>query len=165
ACIDIYYTYNSSYYTPVCVIISFYAIFLNFVFFYLFYFFFFNDTATTEIYTLSLHDALPICDPRVHERPSSRSTAADSLPVRHGDRKSTRLNSSHLGISYAVFCLKKKNTNNAGAGIAGRPGPQRPGDRDQLDRLVAVQLPVQHDAPARTQHSVRADVCLLFQRP
>src|SRR6266705_3706840 len=69
--------------------------------------FFFNDTATTEIYTLSLHDALPIwlevradrgdhsvhCFSRLHQQ----------------DRKSTRLNSSHRTISYAVFCLKKKN--------------------------------------------------------
>src|SRR2546430_7129637 len=77
-------------------------------------FFFFNDTATTEIYTLSLHDALPICADQIanamtHERiryavaPSEASGLADS------DRKSTRLNSSHSQISYAVFCLKKKN--------------------------------------------------------
>src|SRR5256885_7468857 len=79
-------------------------------------FFFFNDTATTEIYTLSLHDALPIWS-----RPSSgppparcratRSTGGGSAPTRSAtptDRKSTRLNSSHLVISYAVFCLKKK---------------------------------------------------------
>src|SRR5256885_16802719 len=86
-------------------------------------FFFFNDTATTEIYTLSLHDALPIwipsgdratgespprwfgtpCPPPESARRSSRR-----LPPRGEDRKSTRLNSSHLVISYAVFCLKKK---------------------------------------------------------
>src|SRR5471030_3366644 len=69
-----------------------------------FLFFFFNDTATTEIYTLSLHDALPIC---------ATDGRASANCWRHfcpgpGDRKSTRLNSSHLGISYAVFCLKKK---------------------------------------------------------
>src|SRR3712207_7697739 len=92
-------------------------------------FFFFNDTATTEIYTLSLHDALPIsavwtswgsavntliaevfqgplqppvlvCDPE-GLRPGGDAELAD--------RKSTRLNSSHANISYAVFCLKKKN--------------------------------------------------------
>src|SRR2546430_11345428 len=72
--------------------------------------FFFNDTATTEIYTLSLHDALPICSTC-----SARSglpsfgggmTSSGSRLVR--DRKSTRLNSSHSQISYAVFCLKKK---------------------------------------------------------
>src|SRR5437667_12665775 len=72
----------------------------------LLFFFFFNDTATTEIYTLSLHDALPISnDPHRlasgRYRPSRRSG-----DVR--DRKSTRLNSSHITISYAVFCLKKK---------------------------------------------------------
>src|SRR5258705_9608368 len=78
------------------------------------FFFFFNDTATTEIYTLSLHDALPISeDPRRGERDDQQ--AVDDLHhqrrqphTRKLDRKSTRLNSSHLGISYAVFCLKKK---------------------------------------------------------
>src|SRR5258705_8851899 len=86
-----------------------------------FLFFFFNDTATTEIYTLSLHDALPISR-------AARAAAvltlvgALNLPIikfsvdwwntlhQPADRKSTRLNSSHLGISYAVFCLKKKKT-------------------------------------------------------
>src|SRR2546429_2306296 len=76
------------------------------------FFFFFNDTATTEIYTLSLHDALPIC--RRLERRSSRmawwglpsGTELEQRPAQ--DRKSTRLNSSHGYISYAVFCLKKK---------------------------------------------------------
>src|SRR6266540_6526900 len=70
----------------------------------LFFFFFFNDTATTEIYTLSLHDALPI------SRPCARSGAGcpPRCHRRVRDRKSTRLNSSHITISYAVFCLKKK---------------------------------------------------------
>src|SRR2546430_11829855 len=85
-------------------------------------FFFFNDTATTEIYTLSLHDALPILlktggaylplDP---EYPSERiafmiedAQAQVILTQSRLDRKSTRLNSSHSQISYAVFCLKKK---------------------------------------------------------
>src|SRR3712207_8965236 len=100
------------------------------------WFFFFNDTATTEIYTLSLHDALPIsrfcswlfsfcelttmpvgrwvirtaesvvftlCPPGPDERKTSMRRSL-------GDRKSTRLNSSHANISYAVFCLKKKKT-------------------------------------------------------
>src|SRR5712675_1359644 len=79
--------------------------------------FFFNDTATTEIYTLSLHDALPIRCARPSaprspgRRSSSRSSAGRWRPRRGGaaDRKSTRLNSSHGYISYAVFCLKKKN--------------------------------------------------------
>src|SRR3989442_13858917 len=93
-------------------------------------FFFFNDTATTEIYTLSLHDALPICRERVaHEQvgvglslvaehldrvvhaagpvPAALDHSDGAEPAR--DRKSTRLNSSHVRISYAVFCLKKKN--------------------------------------------------------
>src|SRR3712207_7859579 len=77
---------------------------------------FFNDTATTEIYTLSLHDALPIFQRRLL-RDQRRAGRQDRLAVRVGDdraeqqadRKSTRLNSSHANISYAVFCLKKKN--------------------------------------------------------
>src|SRR5256885_9534156 len=104
----------------------------------LFSFFFFNDTATTEIYTLSLHDALPISDavavigtsPEVKFNDPSDFLAdawirwcasPDELKLVEGqigqgpvpsDRKSTRLNSSHLVISYAVFCLKKKNNRN-----------------------------------------------------
>src|SRR2546427_8373652 len=96
--------------------------------------FFFNDTATTEIYTLSLHDALPIstgcradagcraparprcipmCPRTAWSAPASTRTAR-GRPEPRGprDRKSTRLNSSHSQISYAVFCLKKKNTLN-----------------------------------------------------
>src|SRR3712207_8658526 len=98
--------------------------------------FFFNDTATTEIYTLSLHDALPIsrrprrggrvrAEERRHEVPQGgdrplrrrpprrqrarRAAGAARVGGRARDRKSTRLNSSHANISYAVFCLKKKN--------------------------------------------------------
>src|SRR2546427_6851751 len=91
----------------------------------LFFFFFFNDTATTEIYTLSLHDALPICRlcgplaRRQNRRPAARGPFGSRPREAHGDqqtsdfldRKSTRLNSSHSQISYAVFCLKKKKTN------------------------------------------------------
>src|SRR3712207_9251344 len=91
-------------------------------------FFFFNDTATTEIYTLSLHDALPI-SAKIHEHqcpevalfkndfPGYRVMAASKPSVTFDvlyflrDRKSTRLNSSHANISYAVFCLKKKKKN------------------------------------------------------
>src|SRR5258708_24081992 len=75
----------------------------------LFRFFFFNDTATTEIYTLSLHDALPICrcTALLNFAGSSNGTMLPSASSRL-DRKSTRLNSSHQIISYAVFCLKKK---------------------------------------------------------
>src|SRR5205814_7467070 len=98
-------------------------------------FFFFNATATTQIYTLSLHDALPISMPGSIRSAALSSTSAPKeifdrtsiyagchLPCRFSpprifgaefpDRKSTRLNSSHLGISYAVFCLKKKKKTN-----------------------------------------------------
>src|SRR5690554_7625516 len=76
-------------------------------------FFFFNDTATTEIYTLSLHDALPISDlvlgGGAHaDHPGQGIGEPAGRALGHGDRKSTRLNSSHVRISYAVFCLKKK---------------------------------------------------------
>src|SRR3712207_7669761 len=90
--------------------------------------FFFNDTATTEIYTLSLHDALPIFDDvfqrqgdhddrgRADDHVDRHRPAGLAAPFRAAqtadqalDRKSTRLNSSHANISYAVFCLKKKN--------------------------------------------------------
>src|SRR5437899_4534720 len=71
-------------------------------------FFFFNDTATTEIYTLSLHDALPISPPATPISPEGLHRSTSPWPSPSRDRKSTRLNSSHLGISYAVFCLKKK---------------------------------------------------------
>src|SRR3712207_8903212 len=84
-------------------------------------FIFFNDPATTEIYTLSLHDALPISPDSASiatgSRPRASSTVATASAMTRGciirsasagDRKSTRLNSSHANISYAVFCLKKK---------------------------------------------------------
>src|SRR5439155_24727495 len=90
--------------------------------------FFFNATATTEIYTLSLHDALPIFLRRPSRTTRSSSTRRPlpmRIPTRSSvlggtgeamvggiDRKSTRLNSSHVAISYAVFCLKKKKKNN-----------------------------------------------------
>src|SRR2546429_2322930 len=75
----------------------------------IFFFFFFNDTATTEIYTLSLHDALPIYGAApVPAAPAPVSTATLVMACQATDRKSTRLNSSHGYISYAVFCLKKK---------------------------------------------------------
>src|SRR3712207_9589195 len=102
----------------------------RYVYLYCFIFFFFNDTATTEIYTLSLHDALPIyvvdgpahgaqneehaqpervglpASQRRHGQAEGRTGGGDAVPGQ--DRKSTRLNSSHANISYAVFCLKKK---------------------------------------------------------
>src|SRR5437667_5137936 len=71
--------------------------------------FFFNQPSTTEIYTLSLHDALPISPPRPRRRAPPRRV--ESRCGAGGDRKSTRLNSSHITISYAVFCLKKKTPN------------------------------------------------------
>src|SRR5256885_10025668 len=72
------------------------------------FFFFFNDTATTEIYTLSLHDALPISNSPACGMRSTRSWRRSfGSTMGRADRKSTRLNSSHLVISYAVFCLKK----------------------------------------------------------
>src|SRR2546422_5546919 len=88
----------------------------------IFFFFFFNDTATTEIYTLSLHDALPIWRLILRGLRATRCRWSRPSPTRWkktprngpcltgdgGDRKSTRLNSSHGYISYAVFCLKKK---------------------------------------------------------
>src|SRR2546426_7868954 len=78
-------------------------------------FFFFNDTATTEIYTLSLHDALPIFGGGFGGFPGQfqgqfpgQCQFQGQFPGQFPDQKSTRLNSSHLVISYAVFCLKKK---------------------------------------------------------
>src|SRR5688572_32700328 len=79
-------------------------------------FFFFNDTATTEIYTLSLHDALPIYSQFAEEQTEPQPELDGgvmlqpmvAIEVEPEDRKSTRLNSSHSQISYAVFCLKKK---------------------------------------------------------
>src|SRR5579871_4721395 len=79
--------------------------------------FFFNDTATTEIYTLSLHDALPICASARGLGPEHLTRWMSEVPARL-DRKSTRLNSSHVEISYAVFCLKKKNDDLCPAGGA-----------------------------------------------
>src|SRR2546430_10282091 len=91
--------------------------------------FFFNDTATTEIYTLSLHDALPISRGRTRGRGAPATECRP--PAREEgirDRKSTRLNSSHSQISYAVFCLKKKcdrRTNTSASGGPGAPPPLR----------------------------------------
>src|SRR2546430_15675325 len=92
-----------------CLLFFFTYFFKLYTLFSFFFFFFFNDTATTEIYTLSLHDALPIYErffPLV--RGGLTMTAKRKARTREADRKSTRLNSSHSQISYAVFCLKKK---------------------------------------------------------
>src|SRR5690242_21575029 len=92
-------------------------------------YYFFADPATTEIHTLSLHDALPICQRRARPavdrpavppaltrtRPCRPACSCCPAPISPGwctrDRKSTRLNSSHMSITYAVFCLKKKTNN------------------------------------------------------
>src|SRR5438445_5152651 len=91
-----------------------------------FFFFFFNDTATTEIYTLSLHDALPILAGLVVAE-THNNFAGLYWPIGVAlmtflvgtDRKSTRLNSSHANISYAVFCLKKKKKANQSDRVRG----------------------------------------------
>src|SRR3712207_7996816 len=95
--------------------------------------FFFNDTATTEIYTLSLHDALPIYEPEHQREQQCPDVGAVDVGIGHHhdlvvpqlrqvevlveDRKSTRLNSSHANISYAVFCLKKKRDSSSSLGL------------------------------------------------
>src|SRR2546429_7253300 len=105
------------------------------------FFFFFNDTATTEIYTLSLHDALPICRCSAasttrwassrRRPPCSRTTRRCTSSWSTSDRKSTRLNSSHGYISYAVFCLKKKKH----LPTACNTHPSAPVDDDDLELL------------------------------
>src|SRR5437773_12418239 len=97
---------------------SFHILTLAFILIYFSSFsFFFTATATTEIYTLSLHDALPIsglsAGPGSRTRPVGPSLSLIGQGTTHSrDRKSTRLNSSHITISYAVFCLKKKKKTN-----------------------------------------------------
>src|SRR2546426_8564886 len=108
------------------------------------FFFFFNDTATTEIYTLSLHDALPISivsalKVKLTDEPGltlvePHTSKVDAYALylkaryfwrRKSDRKSTRLNSSHLVISYAVFCLKKKKRSHDASHMTGPNRVQR----------------------------------------
>src|SRR5690349_25043749 len=104
-----------------CVLCSLYSSSSDSLLFilFLYFFFFFNDTATTEIYTLSLHDALPILKVFLAMNSEMMTLvapmkfvagllAAPGVAHARKDRKSTRLNSSHVEISYAVFCLKKK---------------------------------------------------------
>src|SRR6266581_4929911 len=139
------------------VVVVLWEICLSFL---VFFFFFFNDTATTEIYTLSLHDALPIPPAE-----TSCSLPAQSGPSRSGltrtatrDRKSTRLNSSHLSISYAVFCLKKKKLPRPGPRSSTRTVPRRrlsssrrgpaPGRRRPAHRLRASQGDRRHPVGA-----------------
>src|SRR2546429_4420042 len=107
-------------------------------------FFFFNDTATTEIYTLSLHDALPIYVPAEGSRPRE-DDGADFVGDRAksvADRKSTRLNSSHGYISYAVFCLKKKKDKLAQRKAHHAPSPPR-----TCAQASAPTLSTMHHAP------------------
>src|ERR1039457_7563667 len=86
---------------------------------------FFNDTATTEIYTLSLHDALPISLPIIEEL-HGLFGGPPNEGGHHIDRKSTRLNSSHLVISYAVLCLKKSEKEVLIRGCDRQRGPLHP---------------------------------------
>src|SRR5258708_19230217 len=102
-------------------------------------FFFFNDTATTEIYTLSLHDALPIylkeeiaMDVRIIDLPKAHVAYQRLI-----DRKSTRLNSSHQIISYAVFCLKKKK-NNISSQQHHNDSQSEPDQQDSLALTLAI---------------------------
>src|SRR2546430_8876666 len=110
----------------------------------MFTFFFFNDTATTEIYTLSLHDALPIyflheeISYGKFERTFTLPEGVDTDKLTAEDRKSTRLNSSHSQISYAVFCLKKKK-------IRGEY-PARPADPDRHSYSAVERCPTESHA-------------------
>src|SRR5260221_2889301 len=142
----------------------------------LFFFFFFNDTATTEIYTLSLHDALPISrwpssswgstssPTRAYANRSKnqamsatvaasprKARAAQPVPAarlsRAGDRKSTRLNSSHTVISYAVFCLKKKK--NRKDALWGTPRTPATGPRARAAYSVTALMRVLLETAAR----------------
>src|SRR2546427_5885758 len=107
------------------------------------FFFFFNDTATTEIYTLSLHDALPISCQSANNSTFDRCSSASHnscWPIGRAnpalrDRKSTRLNSSHSQISYAVFCLKKKKHHGPRRDITARRVVRR---RSRTAPFVAV---------------------------
>src|SRR5689334_24765453 len=107
-------------------------------------FFFFNDTATTEIYTLSLHDALPISDVgMLAGQPARDAHVLLAREVDVEDRKSTRLNSSHSSISYAVFCLKKKKKR-----------------RHLPHAMTAQRARPSHPAAALALHSHAASYCL-----
>src|SRR2546430_7333516 len=94
---------------------------------FVFMFFFFNDTATTEIYPLSLHDALPISERLLAALPQALALprVGGGADAARPDRKSTRLNSSHSQISYAVFCLKKKKQRQGCHVLSPLPGQVR----------------------------------------
>src|SRR6266576_3060369 len=113
------------------------------------YFFFFNDTATTEFYTLSLHDALPISEFVAQPRLDLCGVRAGA-PIRRDefrDRKSTRLNSSHVEISYAVVCLNKKKHARARSGPPGRKAGQRPGHHARVRERARLPRRLRPDAP------------------
>src|SRR5438034_9743728 len=102
-------------FSSICILRFLFLVLIQFSHSILFSFFFFTDTATTEIYTLSLHDALPIsidyrarCENKTDVAGKTGAISRKTGAAHDRDRKSTRLNSSHTVISYAVFCLKKK---------------------------------------------------------
>src|ERR1039457_5153788 len=121
-------------------------------------FFFFNDTATTEIYTLSLHDALPIC---LKPCPSSAGACSRLLaPSWFRDRKSTRLNSSHLVISYAVFCLKKKEgarTQLSTSRLKNAVVSERAHGRRATPSVCSLDVP-----PGPAHHTIESELCISF---
>src|SRR3989337_2744178 len=126
--------------------------------------FFFNDTATTEIYTLSLHDALPIYH-RGRDGPD-HDLAGDATghPADALDRKSTRLNSSHGSISYAVFCLKKQNIVSEGDGplhclVA------RADAHDQTVRSTTESRGMVHTSTSSLSSTRRAPFFFFFNEP
>src|SRR3989304_2291151 len=117
--------------------------------------FFLNDTATTEIYTLSLHDALPIwsCNGWKGWNAPGHGTFSPLTLTGISDRKSTRLNSSHGYISYAVFCLLKKE------GVAVIDGPELAGPAATAD--LFVELPRRRPARPRARRSLLTVRCAL----
>src|SRR5579864_5602476 len=116
-----------------------------------FFSFFFNDTATTEIYTLSLHDALPISSRcRGRSGRPGRSPGAGSR-ARTRDRKSTRLNSSHMSISYAVFCLKKKTIE-----VQRNAGIKHPEFCQRAVKDPRIAARIRHNADTVIEHGVVA---------
>src|SRR6266566_5251798 len=126
-------------------------------------YFFFNDTATTEIYTLSLHDALPIFLARRGGNPELYPEHLLLALLDQEDRKSTRLNSSHLVISYAVFCLKNKTH------VFEQPSAASEQDRDDRDDDLVEQtrceVLLRDGRPAPERHLLLSGCCpRLFER-
>src|SRR6202453_4070990 len=126
--------------------------------------FFFNDTATTEIYTLSLHDALPICCSVLAVAASYTLRFARWMALAR-DRKSTRLNSSHDDISYAVFCLKKKNTKSGQKECnMGQTGISVRRRHPHGERLCGVQYHLRTKDATNLKHTVNV-ISFLNDRP